>query len=121
MRVGILKGNGIGPEIVAATQQVIDTLGLGIEWVNVPIADEAVEKYGTEVPEESIDMLRELKVAIKGPISVKKMGDAFYIPERTDQAIFTAPTIMRSARSWIALRVPGQPEEFRGFPVRMQM
>lgn len=74
MRVGILKGNGIGPEIVAATQQVIDTLGLGIEWVNVPIADEAVEKYGTEVPEESIDMLRELKVAIKGPISVKKMG-----------------------------------------------
>ncbi|MCI6885677.1 MAG: isocitrate/isopropylmalate dehydrogenase family protein [Lachnospiraceae bacterium] len=74
MRVGLLKGNGIGPEITAAMQRVIDACGIGIEWVNVPIADEAVAMYGTEVPEESIDLLRELKVAIKGPISVEKMA-----------------------------------------------
>ncbi|MGN0483923.1 MAG: isocitrate/isopropylmalate dehydrogenase family protein [Lachnospiraceae bacterium] len=74
MRVGLLKGNGIGPEITAAMQRVIDACEIGIEWVNVPIADEAVAMYGTEVPEESIDLLRELKVAIKGPISVEKMA-----------------------------------------------
>ena len=54
MQIGVLEGNGIGPEIIAAMKQVVDELNLGIEWVNVPIADEAVEKYGTEVPEESI-------------------------------------------------------------------
>lgn len=74
MRVGILKGNGIGPEIIAAMQKVVDACELDIEWVNVPIADEAVALYGTEVPEESMDLLRELKVAIKGPISVEKMA-----------------------------------------------
>lgn len=74
MQIGVLEGNGIGPEIIAAMKQVVDELNLGIEWVNVPIADEAVEKYGTEVPEESIELLRRLKVAIKGPISVEKMG-----------------------------------------------
>lgn len=74
MKVGVLKGNGIGPEIVASMQKVVDACELGIEWVNVPIADEAVALYGTEVPEESIDLLRELKVAIKGPISVEKMA-----------------------------------------------
>lgn len=73
MKIGVLKGNGIGPEIVDATKKVIDACGLGIEWVNVPIAEEAVRLYGTEVPEESIDMLRELKVAIKGPMSVEKL------------------------------------------------
>lgn len=73
MKVGILKGNGIGPEIVEAAKRVIDACDLGIEWVNVPIAEEAVELYGTEVPEESLDLLRKLKVAIKGPMSVEKM------------------------------------------------
>lgn len=74
MRVGVLDGNGIGPEIVAAMKKVVDAAETGIEWVHVPIAEEAVEKYGTEVPEESMDLLRELKVAIKGPMSVEKLG-----------------------------------------------
>lgn len=73
MKVGILKGNGIGPEIVNATKKVLEATGLSFEWVNVPIAEEAVAKYGTEVPEESIDLLRELKIAIKGPMAVEKM------------------------------------------------
>lgn len=73
MKVGILKGNGIGPEIVDATKTVLEATGLSFEWINVPVAEEAVEKYGTEVPEESIELLRELKVAIKGPMSVEKM------------------------------------------------
>lgn len=73
MKVGVLKGNGIGPEIVKAVIRVIDACDLGIEWVMVPTAEEAVELYGSEVPEESIEMLRALKVAIKGPMSVEKM------------------------------------------------
>lgn len=73
MKIGILEGNGIGPEIVAATKRVLDACNLGFEWVPVPIAQEAVERYGTEVPEQSLDLLRELKVAIKGPMSVEKM------------------------------------------------
>ena len=73
MKIGVLKGNGIGPEIVDATIRVINECGLDIEWVNVPIAEESVKLYGCEVAEESIQLLRELKVALKGPMSVEKM------------------------------------------------
>jgi isocitrate dehydrogenase (NAD+) len=73
MKIGVLEGNGIGPEIITAMKKIVDAVDLGIEWVHVPIAEEAVQKYGTEVPVESIDLLRELKVAIKGPMSVDKM------------------------------------------------
>lgn len=72
MKIGVLKGNGIGPEIVAAAIRVVDACGLDIQWVNIPIAEEAIEKYGHPVPNESIQMLKELKVALKGPISVEK-------------------------------------------------
>ena len=72
MKIGVLKGNGIGPEITAAAIQVIDACGLDIEWVNIPIAEEAIEKFGHPVPNESIQMLKDVKVAIKGPITVEK-------------------------------------------------
>lgn len=72
MKVGVLKGTGIGPEITAAALRVVDACNLNIEWVNIPIADEAVEIYGHPVPQESIKMLKEVKIALKGPISVER-------------------------------------------------
>ena len=72
MKIGVLKGNGIGPEITAAALRVVDACGLPIEWVNIPIAEEAIEKYGHPVPPESIAMLKDVKIAIKGPITVEK-------------------------------------------------
>ena len=44
MKIGVLKGNGIGPEITAAALRVVDACGLPVEWVNIPIAEEAIEK-----------------------------------------------------------------------------
>jgi len=32
-RIGILKGNGIGPEITRATMQVLEATQLPFEWV----------------------------------------------------------------------------------------
>jgi isocitrate dehydrogenase (NAD+) len=72
MRIGVLQGNGIGPEIVAATMRVIDACGLGIEWVDIPIAERAIEKWGAPVPFEAIEMAKEMRVTLKGPISVEK-------------------------------------------------
>ena len=91
MRVGVLKGNGIGPEIVNSVIRVIDACDLGIEWVNVPIAEEAVSLYGSEVPEESMELLRELKVAIKGPMSVEKMKGRF-VYQRKDGSSHIYPS-----------------------------
>lgn len=72
MKVGVLQGNGIGPEIVSATMKVIDACNLGIEWVDIPIAERAIEKWGSPVPQQAIAMAREIGVTLKGPIAVEK-------------------------------------------------
>ena len=73
MRVGVIQGNGIGPEIVAATIQVLEATKIDFEWVDVEIGDEAIEQYGHPLPPHSVDLLRELKYAFKGPFVVEKM------------------------------------------------
>lgn len=113
MRVGILKGNGIGPEIVGATQRVIDACDLDIEWVNIPIAEEAVKKWGEPVPQQAIEMARELKVSIKGPISVEK-GQGRVNCTRADGTVVTHCSFNNAIRHELNLFV--NPRPARGIP-----
>jgi isocitrate dehydrogenase (NAD+) len=53
-KVGIVKGNGIGPEITVATKAVLEATGLPFEWIDIPIADEAIAAFGHPLPPESI-------------------------------------------------------------------
>jgi len=67
--IGLIKGDGIGPEVTEATQRVIEALGLDITWEPLPAGARAVEKYGDVLPDRTIDTIRELKVALKGPVT----------------------------------------------------
>ena len=113
MKIGVLKGNGIGPEITAAAIQVIDACGLDIEWVNIPIAEEAIEKFGHPVPNESIQMLKDVKVAIKGPITVEKgKGRVTCIDENGAEHVY--PSFNNAIRRELELFVCPRPS--RGIP-----
>ncbi|RGZ00392.1 isocitrate/isopropylmalate dehydrogenase family protein [Clostridium sp. AM58-1XD] len=113
MKIGVLKGNGIGPEIVQATLHVIDACGLDIEWMNIPIAEEAIEKYGHPVPSESIQMLKDVKIAIKGPITVEKgKGRVTCIHEDESEHIY--PSFNNAIRRELELFVCQRPS--RGIP-----
>lgn len=72
MQIGILEGNGIGPEIVAATKAVLEATGLPIEWLVIPSPDEALAMYGHPLPLEVVAALRDVKYSIKGPMDVQK-------------------------------------------------
>ena len=76
IRVGVIRGNGIGPEITQATLRVLEATDLEFEWVPVAIGDEGVEQYGHPLPQESVRLLKELKLAIKAPLLVDKIGRA---------------------------------------------
>ena len=113
MKIGVLKGNGIGPEITAAAIQVIDACRLDIEWVNIPIAEEAIEKFGHPVPNESIQMLKDVKVAIKGPITVEKgKGRVTCIDENGAEHVY--PSFNNAIRRELELFVCPRPS--RGIP-----
>jgi isocitrate dehydrogenase (NAD+) len=66
--ITLIPGDGIGPEIVAATVRVIEATGVDIEWQTQILGAQALEKYGNSLPDESIEAMRRNKVSLKGPI-----------------------------------------------------
>ena len=65
--VTLIPGDGIGPEIVAATVRIIEATGIEFEWETHIMGSQALEKYGTTLPEDTIESIRRNKVALKGP------------------------------------------------------
>jgi len=68
-KITLIQGDGIGPEIAEVTKQCIDALNVGIEWEIKEAGEYAVEKYGTPIPEETLESIRENKVCLKAPIT----------------------------------------------------
>jgi len=75
-RVTCIPGDGIGPEIMAATKVAVAATGVQIEWIDVEAGADVMEKYGTPLPQAVIDSVKDTKVAIKGPITTP-VGSGF--------------------------------------------
>lgn len=67
--VVLIPGDGIGPETSAAMKQVVAASGADIEWVPAEAGAACIERYGTPLPDATLDAVREHKVAIKGPVT----------------------------------------------------
>ncbi|GAB2651163.1 isocitrate/isopropylmalate family dehydrogenase [Prescottella soli] len=72
LRIGVLPGDGIGPEVVPAAELVIDAAlasrpDVKITWQRLAIGHEAISRYGTPMPEETLEVLDELDAWILGP------------------------------------------------------
>jgi len=69
----VLPGDGIGPEITAATLRVVkhlDTrLSLGIELVQQPIGLASLRSHGTTLRDETLEAARTAAGVILGPVS----------------------------------------------------
>ncbi len=68
-RVTLIPGDGIGPEVAAATRLVLDAADVGIEWIERLAGAAAMEAHGELLPEDTLASIRESRVAIKGPIT----------------------------------------------------
>lgn len=65
--VVMIAGDGIGPEVMAATCEVIAAAGARIDWIEADAGLGAVEKYHDPLPEKTLDLIRKYRVALKGP------------------------------------------------------
>lgn len=66
--LGVLDGDGIGPEIVSAAVRVLKESNLDVEFVDLPVGWEGYEKYGSTVPEVTLDGLNECDGWLLGPV-----------------------------------------------------
>lgn len=67
--ITLIPGDGIGPEIVSATVRIIEATGVEIEWETQIIGAQALEKFGTTIPDSTIESIKRNKVALKGPLT----------------------------------------------------
>jgi len=68
-RVTLIPGDGIGPEITRATVSVLEATGIDFDWEIHTVGEAAVEKYGTPLPEATLESIRKNGVALKGPVT----------------------------------------------------
>src|ERR1700731_3273734 len=66
--ITLIPGDGIGPEVAAATQRVLEAAGVKIAWETHNAGAEVAAKRGTTLPDEVLESIRRNKVALKGPI-----------------------------------------------------
>ncbi len=66
--ITLIPGDGIGPEIIAATVRIIEAAGVDVEWERHIIGAQALEKFGETLPAAATDSIKKNKVALKGPL-----------------------------------------------------
>lgn len=68
-KVCLVRGDGTGPELVAAVEKIIATAGVDIDWIDVEAGLKCVEAGKPIVPEETIAKIQEVGIALKGPMT----------------------------------------------------
>jgi isocitrate dehydrogenase (NAD+) len=70
-RVVVIPGDGIGPEVVDAAREVLDTSGALLEWdVHLVGARALAGGAAGPVPESTLEAIRQHRVVLKGPLSM---------------------------------------------------
>lgn len=72
--VAVIPGDGIGPEVIAAAQRVMEATGVPLRWRPVPLGVPAVDQAGDPVPQASVDEITRCGIALKGPVATPQDG-----------------------------------------------
>jgi isocitrate dehydrogenase (NAD+) len=67
--ITLIPGDGIGPEVVSNVVRIVEAAGVRVEWETHYAGAQALEKYGTTLPEDLLESIGRNRVALKGPIT----------------------------------------------------
>ncbi|MEW2555994.1 isocitrate/isopropylmalate dehydrogenase family protein [Streptomyces zhihengii] len=101
-RLGVLEGDGIGPEIVPSSVEIAtaaaEAAGVSIDWVTLPLGATAIETHGTPVPDETVDALAGLDGWYLGP------HDSVAYPEPHKSALNPSGTLRKHFQLFANIR-----------------
>src|SRR3546814_15970136 len=72
--ITVIRGDGIGPEIMDATLHELDAMGLDLPYEEADAGMAALDKHGELLPQASMDSIRKNKVALKSPLTTPLGG-----------------------------------------------
>ena len=89
MKIAVLAGDGIGPEIVAQAVKVLGALGregLGVELERAPFGGAGVDAHGDPLPEATLRLAQAADAVLCGAVGGPQY-DALPRPQRPEQGI----------------------------------
>jgi isocitrate dehydrogenase (NAD+) len=72
--ITVIHGDGIGPEVTAATLSVLDAAGAGLDYDERLAGMTALEQVNDPMPAPTLDSIRANGVALKGPLTTPVGG-----------------------------------------------
>jgi isocitrate dehydrogenase (NAD+) len=72
--VSLIEGDGIGPEIAAATVRAVEAAGGDVTWERVDAGAGAVERHKDPLPNATIESIKKTGLALKGPLATPSGG-----------------------------------------------
>jgi len=90
-RVAVIDGDGIGPEVVAAAQRVLEAAGqrfrFTLDWTSVLAGGAAIEAHGTSLRDEDLDACARAHAVLLGAVGGPRWDDPS-ADVRPEQALF---------------------------------
>ncbi|MBP7417076.1 MAG: isocitrate dehydrogenase, partial [Xanthomonadales bacterium] len=74
--IAVIRGDGIGPEIMEATLRVLDALQCGLQYEFVDAGLAAWERCGELIPAATLESIGRHRIALKGPLTTP-VGEGF--------------------------------------------
>lgn len=65
----MIRGDGTGPELMRAVETVLKASGVTIDWIDMPAGEACVRAGQPIVPDETIEAIRKVGLALKGPMT----------------------------------------------------
>ena len=94
----LLKGDGIGPEITSAVVKILDAAGADLKYREYDIGQTAFDKCNELIPQETLDAIKECKIALKGPVTTP-IGKGFRSVNVSLRLAFDLYVNLRPAKS----------------------
>ncbi len=111
--VSLIEGDGIGPEISAATLRVIDAAGGNVNWEPVSAGMTAFDRDRNPLPARTLASIERNKVALKGPLGTP-IGGGFRSVNVALRQHFDLFANVRPAKT-----MPGVPSHFTDVDIVM--
>ncbi|MCF7916843.1 MAG: isocitrate/isopropylmalate dehydrogenase family protein [Candidatus Omnitrophica bacterium] len=98
-KVTLIPGDGIGPEVTKAALVCLDALDLDIKWEKRLAGKTAFDQGKELLPKETIESIKENKVALKGPITTP-VGSGFRSINVAIRQLFDLYVCLRPIKSF---------------------
>ncbi len=104
--VTLIEGDGIGPEISAATLRALEAAGGKIQWERADAGQGAAERHKDPLPPATLESIKKNQLALKGPLGTP-IGSGFRSVNVTLRQHFDLYANVRPAKT-----IPGVPARY---------